>query len=207
MSTFRKSVKRWTPFKRESEFEVWLARDLERIGCEVHRQPVYMASANHIPSGKFTPKLDLYIHVPAAVNSLGTDLNLVAEIKNADNYSHLREAARQVAAAMAGNDWRTAPKKGTQYALGSRPWRALVITPGQLRRKLFAPVDVAGLTGAWVDMSTPEQQEVKPWAPELWELYDRHLWDHGASLLHQLGRGQYAFQAHISGQIQYVTLR
>lgn len=197
MSTKRKSVKRWTPFARESEFEVWLTGELTQAGCTVFRQPVYMAASNHIPSGKYSPKLDLFVMVPPECNNLGRTLRLVVEIKNADNYSHLREAHRQVAAAMAGNDWRTAAKRGTVLGAGARPWRGLVITPGQLRRRLFVDRD----------QSTEEQRAVKPWAPELWELYDRQLWDDGASLLYQLAPRSFSFQAHIAGQIQMVTIR
>lgn len=216
MSNFRSSVKRWTPFLRESHFEEWLAARLSCIGCTVYRQPVYMASANHIPSGKYTPKLDLYVEIPARLNSLDTDLSVVVELKNADNFKHLREAHRQVAAAMAGNDWRSAPKNGKQYGLGRRPWRALVMTPGQLRPRCFSPALTgehveqtceAAPNGMYQDWSTETQRQVPAWASELWELYDRQLWDHGASLLHHLGGDSFAFQVHISGQIQMVTIR
>jgi len=221
MSDVRKSVKRWTPFPREVHFEEWLSRILEEIGCTVYRQPVYMASAAHIPSGKYTPKLDLFVMVPAACNSLNKDLKVVIEIKNADNYGHLREAHRQVAAAMAGNDWRSATKNGRQFDLGSRPWRALVVTPGQLRRDCFdiprprynfkngdySPAIQPDPLRGYQDWSTEKQRDIAPWAPELWELYDRQLWDHGASLLHMVHPSAWAFRAHVSGQIQIVMIR
>lgn len=199
MSTSRKSRVAWTPFARESHFEEWLAASLTRAGCTVSRQPVYMASAAHLPSGKTTPKLDLHVKVPAEVNSERVPLELVVEIKNRDNFSALREAHRQAAAAMSGMDWRTAAKGGRQFALGQRPWRALVITPGQLRRRLWA-------SWGYDDVSTDEQRETAPWAPELWQLYDRQLWDVGASLLNQVGPDAYAFRAHVSGQDKGVII-
>jgi len=195
-----KSTKRWTPFVREHDFETWLASNLEAIGCRVSRQPVYMASAAHLPSGKTTPKLDLHVIVPPGVNSTGQRLELVVEIKNRDNISALREAQRQVTAAMSGMDWRTAPKRGRQFALGQRPWRALVVTPGQLRRQMWQ-------RWGFEDASTPEMREVPPWSPDVWSLYDRQLWDVGASLLNQLGPDAWAFRAHISGQDQNIMLR
>ena len=214
MSNFPKSTRRWSPFKRELDFERWLAVELRDIGCDVYRQPVYMASANHIPSGKYSPKLDLWVDIPAAANSLGADLSLVVEIKNADNYSFLREAQRQAAAAMAGNDWRTAAQRGRQFRLGARPWRALVMTPGQLRTAFFRPVSAdtevdyeTKLPAPWPDFSTEAQREVPRWSGDLWGLYDRQLWDNGASLLQMLAPGVFAFQVHVNGTSSIVTVK
>ena len=116
-----------------------------------------------------TEGADVALIVPAELNSLDTSLFLIVELKNGDNARYLRQAARQIRGAMFGHDWRL---PGVAAAHGSRPWRGLVLTPGQLHR------------GHWPDVSAPPG-ETGPLPTKLWELEDRKLTEDGASFLRQ----------------------
>mgnify|MGYP003109538194 FL=1 len=167
--TYGKSEKRWTPFATEGDFEDWFCDRMTALGCPVIRQPTYKPSSLETGNTITRRRSDVALIVPRELNSLDTSLFLIVELKNGDNARYLRQAARQIRGAMFGHDWR---HQDVPIAPGSRPWRGLVLTPGQLHR------------GHWPDVSAPPG-ETGPLPTKLWELEDRKLTEDGASFLRQ----------------------
>jgi hypothetical protein len=197
---FTKSIKRWTPFKTEKDFQSWLETRLKDCGCVVTREPTFMASAATMgtPHGKNAPRLDLHVVVPPQSNSLGKHLELVIEVKNKDNYGALRDAHNQIKGAMCGFDWYGRGKH--PFCIGSRPWRGLVITPGQLDRSQFQES-----VSEW-EKAQDAYTTTKPWSGDMWGHIERDLWTVGAALLWQLGNGSFLFSAHVGTDLREVII-
>lgn len=197
---FPKSIKRWTPFDSEKDFQSWLETRLRDFGCAVTREPTFMASSATMgtPHGKNAPRLDLHVVAPPQSNSLGQSLELVIEVKNKDNYAALRDARNQIKGAMCGFDWYGRGKQ--PFCVGSRPWRGLVITPGQLDRSQFRES-----VSQWKE-AQKEHTTTEPWSTDLWRHAERDLWTVGASFLWQMGNGSFFFSAHIGAQNREVII-
>ena len=165
----RKSEPRWSPFRIENDFRNWFAGQMDHFGIQVFYEPSYRPSSLETGNTITRRRSDIALLVPKWYNSLQRDLFLVVEIKAGDNARHLRKAHRQIRGAMFGHDWRC---NGEPIQVGSRPWRGLVLTPGQLHRPHF-PKAIA-----------PEG-DTGPRPAAMWEVLDRQLTEDGASYLWQ----------------------
>jgi len=181
----RKSEKRWSPFDTEKDLAAWFHGRMVALGATVFVEPSYRPPSLETAHTIKRRRADMALVIPAASNSLGRELFVVVEVKGADNYSHLRKAHRQIRGAMCGHDWRC---NGRPILEGVRPWRGLVLTPGQLHRPF------------WPDVVAPDS-DTGPRPIHMWELSDRMLTEDGASYLKQdtTDSNRWVFWAHTGG--------
>lgn len=178
----RKTEKRWTPFTSENAFRDWFAGQMDHYGIKVFYEPSFRPSSLETGNTIARRRSDVALLVPDWCNSLKRDLFLIVEIKAGDNARYLRQAHRQIRGAMFGHDWRC---EGNTIQVGRRPWRGLVLTPGQLHRPF------------WPDVVAPDS-DTGPRPVEMWEVLDRQLTEDGASFIWQdeTVQNQWWFWAH-----------